>query len=226
MGCADEAYCWRKDCMNAPTCYSKLSKVIIPPPNRVGGGGGGGGGVYWNHLVHPSVLPSVHPSSVCRRHGFQSVTQVCFGLSISNFICMLFVAMGRSQCIFSDVTFKMAAWQPYWMFWFPDSNFILALNIKSKLQWHITCVYGKKPIDFQQCHFQKGRLAAILEFSVCGLCGWHGFRSITWVCFGISISNFMCMLFAAMGRSLFIFSDVTFTMAAWWPYWIFQFSDS
>ena len=28
--------------------------------------------------------------------------------------------MGRSLLIFSDVTFKMAAWWPYWIFWFPD----------------------------------------------------------------------------------------------------------
>ena len=29
-----------------------------------------------------------------------------------------------------------------------------------------------------------------------------------------------------MERSLLIFSNVTFKMAAWWPYWIFQFPDS
>ena len=67
-----------------------------------------------------SVCPSVRPS-VCRRHGFRSISQVCFRISISNFICMLMVAIGRSLLIFSDVTFKMAAWRPYWIFWFPDS---------------------------------------------------------------------------------------------------------
>ena len=82
-----------------------------------GGGGGWGWGVYWIYLV-PSVRPSV-----CSRHGFGSVTQVCFRLSITNFICLLFVAMGL--WIISDVTFKMSAWQPYWIFW-------------SKLHWHIT----------------------------------------------------------------------------------------
>ena len=78
---------------------------------------------------------------------------------------MLFVATARSLLIFRDVTFKMAAWRPYWIFRFPDSNFSLALNIKSKLHWHITCVYGKKPIDFQHCHFQNGHLAVILDYS-------------------------------------------------------------
>ena len=88
-----------------------------------------------------SVCPSVRPS-VCRRHGFRSISQVCFGISISNFICMLMVAVGRSLLIFSDVTFKMAAWRPYWIFWFPDCNFTSALNINFKLQRHNTYVYG------------------------------------------------------------------------------------
>ena len=109
--------------------------IIIPPPNEVGGG------VYWIHLVRLSVCPSVRPS-VCRRHGFRSISQVCFGISISNFICMLMVAVGRSLLIFSDVTFKMAAWRPYWIFWFPDCNFTSALNINFKLQRHNTYVYG------------------------------------------------------------------------------------
>ena len=91
--------------------------------------------------VRLSVCPSVRPS-VCRRHGFRSISQVCFGISISNFICMLMVAIGRSLLIFSKVTFKMAAWRPYWIFWFPDSNFTLALNINFKLQQHNTYVYG------------------------------------------------------------------------------------
>ena len=90
---------------------------------------------WWGGILEspcPSVCLSVCPS-VCRWHCFWSVTRVCFGISIWNFICMLLVAMGRSLLIFSNVTFKMAAWQPSWIFRFPDSNFCLALNIKSKL---------------------------------------------------------------------------------------------
>ena len=105
--------------------------VFIPQPNEVGGG-------YTGFTL--SVCPSVRPS-VCRRHGFRSISQVCFGISISNFICMLMVAIGRSLLIFSDVTFKMAAWRPYWIFWFPDSNFTLALHINFNLQRHNTYVY-------------------------------------------------------------------------------------
>ena len=63
---------------------------------------------------------------------------------------MLMVVIGESLLIFSEVTFKMAAWWPYWIFLFPDSNFSLALNINSKLKWHNTYVYVKEPIDFQQ----------------------------------------------------------------------------
>ena len=94
-------------------------------------------GVYWIHLVPPSVRPFV-----CRRHGFRSISQVCFGISIWNFICVFMVAIGRSLLIFSNISFKMAARRPYWIFWFPYSNFNLALNINFKLQRHNTYVYG------------------------------------------------------------------------------------
>ena len=93
--------------------------IFIPPPNEVGG--------VILESPWPSVCLSVCPS-VCRRHDFRSVTKVFFGISISNFICMLFVAIGRSLLIFSDVNIKMAAWWPYWIFRFPDSNFSLALK--------------------------------------------------------------------------------------------------
>ena len=51
--------------------------------------------------------------------------------------------MCRSLLIFSNVNSKMAARQPYWNFWFPDSNFSLALNINCKLKWHNTYIYGQ-----------------------------------------------------------------------------------
>ena len=89
----------------------------------------------WQAILDFSV------SGLCRWQGFRDVSQVCFGISISNFICMLMVVIGKSLLIFSEVTFKMAAWWPYWIFWFPDSNFSLALNINSKLKWHNTYVY-------------------------------------------------------------------------------------
>ena len=152
--------------------------IIIPPPNEVGGGVYWIHLVRLS--VRLSVCPSVRPSvcrrhgfridfqqrqfqngrqaaildfsvsGLYRWQGFRDVSQVCFWISISNFICMLMVVIGKSLLIFSEVTFKMAAWWPYWIFWFPDSNFSLALNINSKLKWHNTYVYVLKPIDFQQ----------------------------------------------------------------------------
>ena len=167
-------------------------KLLYPCLNKVGGG-------YTGFTL--SVFLSVCPS-VCRRHGFRSVTQICFGISTANFICMLFVAIGRSLLIFSDVAFKMAAWRPYWIFRFPDSNFSLALNIKSKFHWHITCVYGMLSIDFQWCHFQNDCLAAIFDFSVSGLCSCHGFWSINRNWFGLPISNFPSCWVGYPSRSL------------------------
>ena len=75
--------------------------------------------------------------------------------SIDSWCGMFSVAMGRSLFIFNDVTFKMAAWQPYWILWIPDSNLSLALDIESKLHWHIIGVYRKKPIGFQQMSLSK-----------------------------------------------------------------------
>ena len=67
-------------------------------------------------------------------------------------------------------------------------------------------------LSFINCvQFLNGCLVAILDFSVSG---WHGFGSVTQVCFGISVSNCMCMSFVAVGRSLTIVSYVAFKMAA------------
>ena len=75
--------------------------------------------------------------------------------------------MCRSLLIFSNVNFKMAARQPYWNFWFPDSNFSLALNINCKLKWHNTYIYmGRSLLIFSDVTFKKGRLASILDFLV------------------------------------------------------------
>ena len=60
---------------------------------------------------------------------------------------------------------------------------------------------------------------AILDFSVSG---WHGFGSVTQVCFGMSVSNFMCMSIVAVGRSLTIVSYVAFKIAALWFWTMFN----
>ena len=134
--------------------------------------------------------------------------------------------MGRSLLIFSGVNFKMAAWQPFWIFWVPDCNFCLALNVNSKLQWPNTFIdpilclwvgaYWFSVTSLSKC------LVAILDFFVSGLCRRHGFGSVTQVCFGISVSNFMCMYFVAVGRSLTIFSYVAFKMDALWFWEMFN----
>ena len=57
--------------------------------------------------------------------GFQTLTLISLWISTPNFSGTILMYMGRSLLIFSDVNFKMAAWRPYWIFWFPDSNFKL-----------------------------------------------------------------------------------------------------
>ena len=115
-------HCWITSLMKK--IIIRVDPNLMPPPNEIGSGVYWillvrpflhPSGVYWILLVRPFLHPSVHPS-VWRWHGFRSVTQVCCGISILTFICMFFVAMGRSLFNFSNVTLKMAAWQPCWIF--------------------------------------------------------------------------------------------------------------
>ena len=62
----------------------------------------------------------------------------------------------------------------------------------------------------------------MLDFSVSGLYRWHGLGSATQVCFGISVSNFMCMSFVDVGKSLTIFSYIAFKMVALWFWAMFN----
>ena len=107
--------------------------------------------MHGGFLLSPCL--SVCPS-VCRRHGFRSISQVCFGISISNFICMLMVAIGRSLLIFSDVTFKMAAWLPYWIFWFPDSTLLWLWISTSNFSGTILMYMGRSLLIFSNVIFK------------------------------------------------------------------------
>ena len=142
---------------------------------------------------------------------FRTLTSVWLLILSPNFSTTLLVYMEWSLFICSDLIFKMAARRPYWIFQFPDSNFSLALNSKSKLLSDITCVYGVKYgvkyIDFQRCHLQNGHPVAILDFSVSGI--------LTLVWLWMSSPNFSSKLLVYMRRSLLIFSNIRFKMAAW-----------
>ena len=104
------------------------------------------------------------------------LTLVWLWISTPNFSGTVIMYMGSSLLIFSNVNFKMATWQPYWIVW----------------------------------------------FSVSGLCRQHGFGSVNQFCFGISVSNFMCMSFVAVGNSLMIYSYVPFTVASLWFWTMFN----
>ena len=131
---------------------------------------------------------------------------------------MLMMVIGRSLLIFSVVTFKMSVWPPYWIFWFPDSNFSLALNINSKLKLHNTYIYmSRSLLIFSDVTF---KMAARQPYSI------FWFPALTLVWLLISTPNLSGTILIYMGRSLLIFSDVTYKMAAWWPYWIFWFPNS
>ena len=52
------------------------------------------------------------------------------------------------------------------MAWFPECKYSLLWNFNFKLHMHVDDGHGQKPIDLQRCHFQNGRLVAILNFLV------------------------------------------------------------
>ena len=97
------------------------------------------------------------------------LTSVWLWLSNPNFSSTLIVYMEKAHWF---ALMSLSEWPPGGLiaFWcFRTVNFSFVLNVKSKHQQQITYVYGKKPMDFQQYHFENGRLGAILDFSVSGL---------------------------------------------------------
>ena len=119
--------------------------LIIPPPNEVGWGY-----VYWIHLVCLSVD--------------NMVFRVCFGISISNFMCMFIVAIGRKAHCFSATS--VSKWPPgghIGFFGFRTSVWlwISTPSFSSKILVYM----GRSLLIFSDSHFQNGCLAAILDFS-------------------------------------------------------------
>ena len=125
--------------------------------------------------------------------------------------------MCRSILIFSNVNFKMAARQPYWNFWFPDSNFSLALNINCNLSGTIV-IYMCRSVLFL--------VTSLSKWPPGGHIGFFCFQTLTLVWLWISTPNLSCTILMYMCRSILIFSNVNFKMAARQPYWNFWFPDS
>ena len=113
---------------------------------------------------------------------------------------------GGSLLIFSDVIFEMVSGlcrrHGFW-----QRNSSLLWNFSFKFHVHVVCGCLQKPNNFQLCCFQNICLAAILHFSVMD--------------FNFNLAlNIKSMLQQHITDiySLLIFSDVTFKMAAQWPY--------
>ena len=161
--------------------------------------------------------PGSHIGFFC----FRTLTLVWLWISTPNLSGTILIYMDRSLLIFIDVTFKMAAWWPYWIFWFLDK---LLFGFEYQLQTSVAkylCIWVRAYWFSVSSFFVNGCLVANLDFSVSE---WHGFGSVTQVCFGISVSNFMCMSLVAVGRSLTIVSYVAFKMAALWFWTMFNWN--
>ena len=85
---------------------------------------------------------------------------------------------------------------------FPEHKSSLLWNFNFKCHMHVDGGHRQKPIDFQRCHFQNGRLAAILEF----FC----FRTLTffwlWISTSTSAAQYLCIWVGAYWFSATSFS--------------------
>ena len=92
--------------------------------------------VFWHHLClweeanwfSAMSLSKWLPGGHIGFFGFRTLTSVCLWISSPNFSSTLLVSMERSPLIFRYMTFKMAAWWPYWIFWFLDSKVLLWIS--------------------------------------------------------------------------------------------------
>ena len=130
---------------------------------------------------------------------------------------------------------KIVDFDPNWAF--PDCNSSLESPMATKWCTKLEVALKRCPIVFQghSSNFkvtqdktspiltQIGRFRTIGRSQLsnpsdlpCLVSGWHVFGSVSQVCFGISVSNFLCMSFVAVGRSLTIVSYVAFKIAALW----------
>ena len=178
------------------------------------------------YLFSVMSLSKWPPGGHIRFFSFRTLTLVWLWMSSPNFIDTSLVCMGRSLLIFSDITFKMAAWQPYLIFF-----------VSGLFSWHgfwsvtLDCFGFQFHISYSCCLWSWTKafwfkFASLSKWPPGGHIGFFSFWILTVVCHWISSPNFSSKLHVLMERSLLIFRNVTFKMYARRPYWIFQFPDT
>ena len=90
-------------------------------------------------------------------------------ITISNFICMLFVARGQNILVFKDTTFKITAWWPYWIFQFPDTKFNLVFEhqIQTSVAYYLCVWEDRIPVIVNNVQLQSTR-CPLLRLLMCG----------------------------------------------------------
>ena len=112
--------------------------------------------ISWGWIFNPTpvVMRIAHmsfskwpPGGHIGFFSFRILTLVWLWISSPNFSSKLLVCMERSLLIFSNVTFKMAAWLPHWIL---TSGWLWTLNpnLRSTLPM---CMDRWKHSDFEQC---------------------------------------------------------------------------
>ena len=84
---------------------------------------------------------------------FLSLTLVWLWISSPNFNSKLLVYMGRSLLIFSNVTSKMAAWQPYWIFSCDQAALWMVFSVRPSV-W-LSHLFDYVPFIVSSWNFQE-----------------------------------------------------------------------
>ena len=108
---------------------------------------------------------------------------------------------------------EMTAWRPYLMFLVSGLLTLVRLWLSTLNFSSTMLVYMDRSLLISDVIFKMATWLPYWIF-VSGRCRWHGFRSITWGCFGISVLKVMWLSFVTVGRSLYWFSTM---MRSKWP---------
>ena len=146
--------------------------------------------IFWIAIIYTTVYSSVHfhedwGGSILNMGWYP------FGESCSY--------MGRSLLIFSDVTFKMAAWWPYWICLVSGLTLVWLWISTPNLSGTILIYMGRSLLIFRDVTF---KMAAWRPYWICLVSG----LILVWL--WISTPNFSGKILMYMGKSLLIFSDL------------------
>ena len=174
------------------------------------------------------IIPSAERSrweylvclSVCWRHGFRR--WVCYEISMSNSMCMLFEATHSSLIVFRAVFLKMVAWWLYWILWHREFYLYFGFEYQLQTQWAYSLCLCVESIGFEWVvSDQKWPPSHNIRLSVSSvkMAAWRPYiykyiwgGYVSERSFAFDYQNFTRTSSVLMGRKLSSLNDVSFKM--------------